>query len=469
MIGLAGITSFLLTMPITFRHHFECRRRFAPNSSPKPPLDLIRFAGIRTVATQAAQAYPKTAHVLCVHLQMQYVPMTNDNLPRGLFTGVAISVLALSAAVGRAFRETLSAAAQFINDVAGACSRVIHSLARRAITQYIRFEARVAALGVDVAITVYAARYLAIIVGIGVILAMLRFWIWFGLYCTFVGIAFLGYFRPASVDTDEAAAAHDRTRLWLRPLAVWTLRIFVAAFGTAGTFFFWSARDVGVLELSSTKTVRPSIAATSSPTPQGVSSTAYSRSSVLVGRSGGTSSNASKDTRTSCDDAPQTRLIAAPNGDFWLNVGETRERLLLRAIFSDRRRPEVHVDVNENGVEDFSLDFEYNFDVTARYVNGRLLAPQLRSEARYNISRTTSYGDFITKGETRARKIAGTYEYVWCVPKAEVSLSGRSTSLMLNATGAWEAPNTARRTYHFQWPIGTTSTEEFRKRHFPNH
>jgi hypothetical protein len=129
---------------------------------------------------------------------------------------------------------------------------------------------------------------------------------------------------------------------------------------------------------------------------------------------------------------PQQRIASSKDGNVSLYVGETPERILLRVVGKKGWWPSVSIDLNENGTGDYRLDFSYHFSG---------VKPDITSSVSANIGRWTSTGAFESKGDAHARKIADwTYEYVWYVPKTEISLSGSSASLSVGAMsleGRW--------------------------------
>ena len=120
----------------------------------------------------------------------------------------------------------------------------------------------------------------------------------------------------------------------------------------------------------------------------------------------------------------------------------------------------IDVDVNDNNQEDYRLDFSYGF---------RGLKPDLDADVTYPVSRRiVVVGMFRTDGYAQARKIADwTYEYVWFVPKTEVSLSGRSAHLTVKGMTMQGKQAGLSRVYEFKWPVSPTAESEFRVRHFP--
>jgi hypothetical protein len=152
---------------------------------------------------------------------------------------------------------------------------------------------------------------------------------------------------------------------------------------------------------------------------------------------------------------PQQRIASSKDGNVILYIGETPERILLRVVGKKGWWPSVTVDLNENGRDDYRLDFSYHFSG---------VKPDITSSVSTNIGRWTSTGAFKSKGDAHARKIADwTYEYVWYVPKTEISLSGSSASLSVGAMSLQEiSVEDIRTSYQFRWPVKSTSINEHR-------
>jgi hypothetical protein len=167
---------------------------------------------------------------------------------------------------------------------------------------------------------------------------------------------------------------------------------------------------------------------------------------------------ASNDKSISYVNLPQERIASSNDENVILYIGETAERILLRVVGKNGLWPSVIIDLNENGRDDYRLDFSYHFSG---------VKPDITSGVSTNTGRWTSTGAFISNGEAHARKIADwTYEYVWYVPKTEISLSGSSVSLTVGATNLQgKRVEDIRTSYQFRWPVKSTSINEHRATH----
>jgi TonB family protein len=151
-----------------------------------------------------------------------------SRLPSGLISEIPTALAALSKALARAFRDLLLECVRAVTRVFEAIWNWMYRLFQKLWAAYIRVESRIASLVCDVLLTIYAFRFFAVIVGIGIALA---FWHWLAVtvYVLFITSAIVFYFKPNDQESREAREANQRYRTWLTPIIQWVLRLGVAA------------------------------------------------------------------------------------------------------------------------------------------------------------------------------------------------------------------------------------------------
>ena len=149
--------------------------------------------------------------------------------PTGFLSSIPTTLAAVSKALWRAI-HTLG------REVLTAISTFTVRLLRSTWHAYRTVEARIASLICDILLTVYALRFFAVIVGVGIALGFWRQWLILILYILLIFVAVVFYFRTNEEDSRDADALNNRYRAWLMPILEWALRLSVAA---AWTFAFY--------------------------------------------------------------------------------------------------------------------------------------------------------------------------------------------------------------------------------------
>ena len=151
-----------------------------------------------------------------------------SNHPSGPLSGLPTAIAALSSAIGRAIRDLVTGVGRIVSAIFEALWDMVAEISKWIWSAYRNVESRIAAVICDLLLTIYAFRFLAVIIGFGVALAAFELWIGLGIYVAFILAAILLYFRRDGADSTANSESLQRYRTILMPVAEWSLRIAVS-------------------------------------------------------------------------------------------------------------------------------------------------------------------------------------------------------------------------------------------------
>lgn len=151
--------------------------------------------------------------------------MTPRRTARSNLARLAPALAAYSRAAVRAIAEFGLDILRGLRRLLKAIGRLTAKVARSVWGAYHRVERGAAQIGAEMLLTLYALRFFALLLAVGVVLIFAKLWVPLALYASFVTLALTFYFRPNESDDIEAAAAFDSWRLRLSVILQWALRL----------------------------------------------------------------------------------------------------------------------------------------------------------------------------------------------------------------------------------------------------